>query len=213
MTRPPLILPGLPPGKHPIPPRPQRCPIVDSIYLEPEISGQYGRAWLINLPRLFEKFDVAEAYRGSIATWLVEAPWSHPSWHSYLVQILSLQWLKDHPMPDRPAVLIDNMTHEIGVMALTPHPGRELVVTGEGQLGRDPVKCTMLSPANFAAQFIAVDDAAAIERARADVQAICDGVLSPDSDFLHQWVERYSANCCRKPDPHWLDRGPSESTH
>lgn len=52
----------------------------------------------------------------------------------------------------------------------------------------------VLSPLNFAAQFIAENDDAAAARIRDAVQRICDGTLSPDDDFRWQWIELFGGN-------------------
>ena len=52
----------------------------------------------------------------------------------------------------------------------------------------------LMSPSNFAAQIIAENDAAAIERVEKSVREICHGTLSADTDFLSLWIERWGDN-------------------
>jgi hypothetical protein len=54
-----------------------------------------------------------------------------------------------------------------------------------------------LSPLNFAAQFIASDDAEASIRAENAARMICSGKLSPDTDFRAQWIAMFGDNMVR----------------
>lgn len=110
-------------------------------------------------------------------SWIVEAKWAHPLWHSYLVMLYDLTT----EIPGQPAPLIyrQGMTHEIAVVALNPdYPA-------------DP-PTHHLKPANHIYQFLAHSDDAAVERVVALLEEIEAKTLSPDTDFRTMWDVRFS---------------------
>lgn len=111
------------------------------------------------------------------ATWIVEAKWAHPLWHSYVFFLYDIAT----EIPDqRPAVIYrDGMTHELLVYALDPS---------------HPVESTfqVLQPANHGYQFKAESDEAAIARVVALLEEIEAKKLSPDTDFRAMWDVRFS---------------------
>ena len=50
-------------------------------------------------------------------------------------------------------------------------------------------------------------------RVENDVRDVLAGKLSPNTEYRHQWVERYSANLLPKPNPHELDEMPTEAVN
>lgn len=153
--------------------------ISDPIAKPPDIVCPHGRAWMC---------DLAEGYRikgfkpeddATLAHWVVEAPYAHPFWHSYSVVLIHLR-----EMPDKRVTKIykPGATHEIWVYAMDPQKDRRPVVeTGI-------VDGSWLTPGNYAGQFIAGSDEAALVLVRGAVERICDGTLSPDTDFHWLWV-------------------------
>jgi hypothetical protein len=97
------------------------------------------------------------------------------------------------PLPDgRPTMFyLDGATHEMWLQALDPDGSREKVIAG-APLGR--ATCQVLTPTNFAAQFIAEDDEAALIRIRDAVRRICEGTLNPDTDYIRHWMHLVGDN-------------------
>lgn len=115
--------------------------------------------------------------------------WAHPTWHSYLI---SLVHLRPEPGLLLPKVYRPHATHELVVQALDPEGDRDKLLTlGLGSY------CRCLTPANFAAQIVEVSDALASDRIRKAVELICEGKLSPDTDFTQQWVALFGDNMMR----------------
>lgn len=146
----------------------------DIISVPPTIETDQARIWQIDLA----KFPVASKLAG-VALWLIEAPWAHPFWHSYSLSLVSMRPGDYLPAP---VTYIDGATHEMVLMALDPAVARQPIF--------DAMSFAPLIPANFAAQMIATDEEATAKAAAA-VAMIAKGELSPDSDFLHQWVELF----------------------
>ena len=154
-----------------------------TILVSPTISGPHGRAWLCDLVAGRHLLGFREEDDATLVHWVVEAPWAHPFWNSYSILLIHLR-----PMPDaRETVFyLPDATHEFHVYALDPEKGREpLIKTG---IPRQH----WLQPANFVAQFIEISDDLARDRIRAVVQEICDGKLSPDTDWRSEWVARFN---------------------
>jgi len=154
-----------------------------TVSLRPAYTGSAGKAWDVNIsanPKAGERADVAQ--------WVVECPYAHPIWHSYAVILFHLRPLEGFPPPyfARPGA-----THEFWLAALDPRIDREKVIT-EGAI-------PFLRPANFASQLIAGSDAEAYgEIYRNVVKAICDGAISPDTDYLCAWVAKFGDWMVRK---------------
>lgn len=105
-------------------------------------------------------------------TWIVEAGWAHPVWHSYVVYLYDLTT----EIPGLPAPVIhkDGVTHELLVYALDP-----------AQPNDPPVH--ILQPANHGYQFKADSNEAATARVVALLEDIEAKNLSPDTDFRRVW--------------------------
>jgi hypothetical protein len=148
----------------------------------PTLERPHGKAWQLDI-------ESPRAHAG-IDAWLVEAAWAHPLWHSYLVLVMHLR-----PVPELPEPIIHlrDATHELHVDALDPRGDRDRLVTD----GPGPW-CLGLHPGNFAAQFIEVTDELARERVRKTVEMMCNGWLSPDTDFLRQWIALYGDNMIKQ---------------
>ena len=90
-----------------------------------------------------------------LAEWLIEAiPAQHPIWRHYSVRLISLA-----DMPDTPPAYkaLPNATHEIALIALDSEAR---------PVFDQPKRFIYLRPINYAAQFSAPDDAAAVSIAQ-----------------------------------------------
>lgn len=152
--------------------------------IAPTIDGGYGRAWLIDIDAWRARLGRSDD--AMIAQWIVEAPFAHPIWHSYFISLIHLR-----PMADgRPTKFyVDGATHEIWVYALNPDVDRAPLIRDATGLGE-----ALLSPINFAAQFIEIEDHLAVERGEQAVRDICHGRLSPDTDWRKAWAARFGSN-------------------
>ncbi len=164
--------------------------ITDPVTAQPSISGEHGKAWLCDLAFGRELKNIREEDDATLAHWIVEAPWAHPGWHSYSIVLVHLRPMAD----DRPTTFyLDDATHEMWVFALDPEMDRNpIILTGI-------VAGSWLQPKNFAAQFIEINDDLALIRIRQAVQAICDGTLSPDTDWMSAWAKLFGDNMIKEP--------------
>jgi hypothetical protein len=165
--------------------------IKDPIPDVPVVQGPHGRAWLCDRLAGLRKLKFDPAQDASLDHWMVEAPWAHPAWHSYSILLIHL---REMPGEQKGATkfYIPDATHELMVYALNPEQDRRpLLATAI------PDRHWM-TPGNFAAQFIEITDDLARERVRNTVQMICDGKLSPDTDFTRDWVRLYNNSMIKK---------------
>lgn len=161
-----------------------------AVEIKPAFEGQHGQAWICDLPALLNLSNLKPEDDACLRMWIVEAPWAHPVWHSYLIYLVHLR-----DMPDqRPTIFhVPDATHEFVLYAMDPDADREAVITGRVM----PFKMC-LQPVNFAAQLVEIRDDLAIERIEAAIRDICDGKLSPDTDAQSQWIERFGNNMIKK---------------
>ncbi len=111
------------------------------------------------------------------AIWGVTAPWAHPSWNEYLLQLCDLT-----TPASKPVVLhLKGATHEFILSAIT----RETKFDHSLPLSTQAVG--KLTPPNYGYQFIAKDNLAALNRIQDLVDRIDARTISPDTDFRHQW--------------------------
>ena len=153
----------------------------------PTLKTSTGEAWEIDLPRARALANETDETDSTVAFWVVFAPWAHSLWAYYLVGAIHLRPSLRLPQPK---ILLPGATHEVIVYALTPDVVPNVV---------DTSKLEKLRPVNFAGQWRVtarpnpVDlDRAAAEKIKFHVGEILAGVLSPDTDFRRQWVERFS---------------------
>lgn len=159
----------------------------DEIKTAPALIGSAGKAWRVDLDAIRRIAKAEPENDASVVYWVIEAPWAHAFWHSYMLVLVHLRPLKD----GRPTKFhLPNATHEMWLNALDPFVPREPTI-------REGAPWCPLTPDNFAAQFIAPDDAAAMSRIERDVKRICDGTLSPDTDFIRDWIALYGDNMIR----------------
>ena len=165
----------------------------DDITIPPDISGEKSRAWRCNLSNMRITLGVKREDDPSLAWWVIEAPWAHPIWHSYLLSLSDLQPRQNVP---NAIMYFPAATHEIVLHALDPGGRRQPIIRGDGRLGKGT--CQPLIPVNFAAQFACLTDQDAETRVANAVRMICDGKLSPDTDFVAQWIELFGANMVKE---------------
>jgi hypothetical protein len=113
-----------------------------------------------------------------IGEWIVETPFAHCFWHSYWFSVANLAAFvaRGHAPLHR---YVEDATHEFVVFALDPDTKRAPVLTGEMP--------KLLTPANFAAQFKAENDATAMSRVEGAIHLCLTGEISPDTDQSRQW--------------------------
>jgi hypothetical protein len=162
-----------------------RVPVIDPITAQSVIQGPHGRAWLCDEAEGIRQRGGRPEDHGSLGHWVIEAPWAHPAWHSYSLVLIHLRPMSDNR---RTLFYIERATHELWLYAINPKSDRRAL------LANGIVNKCWLSPLNFAAQIVEVEDHLAIERVTRAIQEICDGKLSPDTDYRHQWIERFGNN-------------------
>jgi hypothetical protein len=151
---------------------------LDPITTKPTIKGTYGRAWL---------YPVGPATPECVAAWIIEAPWAHPVWHSYLLNVIHLRPSERDP---NPIIYLDGATHELCIEALDPEKPRQPSIDG-GEVWA-------LSPPNFAGQIICGSDVAAFARAENAVFMILERHLSPDTDYIYEWIRLFGDSMIKK---------------
>lgn len=155
----------------------------DPISTPPTIEGKHARAWRLDFIAILAHQERRGDEMTIIVTWLVEAVWAHPLWHSYRI---SLAHLRPVACMAEPTIYLEGATHEMVVEALDPcHPR---------QIALDRGDFAVMEPANFAAQMIKSSDADAEIAVGVAVKMICDGVLNPDADWRARWAAMFGDN-------------------
>lgn len=148
---------------------------MDEITTLPDMMGPVGRYWkLTKFPSERSNF---------YAMYLVEAPFAHPIWHSYLFSLVDLVW---RPGDASLNIHLEGATHEFVVTAMHPSISRQKLIEG------DRTHCIQFTPANFLCHFIAINDDDAERRMLRSIQEVINGTLSPDTDFRAMWVQRWN---------------------
>lgn len=166
------------------------APVKDPVTFPPIHTGFVGRYWRCNLVELRKAFR--ELYTGradaTLACWVLEAPWAHPVWSSYVVVLIHLRPIAGGKAP---IIYLDGATHEMWLYALSQDAPREPAIRG-----RESPMAHAMNPKQFAAQFIEPSDEAAMARVEAALKEVCSGHPSPDSGHHHQleWAVRFGAN-------------------
>lgn len=165
---------------------------IDRKAFPPTLTGAHGEAWEIDVPKARALAGDTEDSDSTVAMWIVFAPWAHAFWSYYLIGAINLRPSKALPAPK---IYAPGFTHEILVYALDPTAVPDTV---------DTSKIRKLRPVNFAGQWRVevrpnpVDqDRAAAAKIRVTVEEILAGVLSPDSDFIDDWIKRFSSSNVR----------------
>ncbi len=150
----------------------------------PDIKGPMGCAWISDIEGMKKNHPDGPPKELTVASYIVQAAWAHPLWSNYATACVSLHDIEGVP-PAR--ILLEGATHEVLVVALDP--SKEVYLDEY---------YSVLTPLNFAGQFKAVDDAEAKQRTLNAVLEVLNGTLSPDTDFISQWVQRFSGANLRK---------------
>ena len=148
----------------------------DKIEKVPDVFGVGGQAW---------KCPHEADGKAGVAVWLIEAPWAHPIWHSYMLVLVHLRPLPGGPPPN---FYLEGATHELWLHAIDPSVERQTILS-TGKATRK-----LLWPMNFAAQIIEPTDELARERVEGAVRKVCAGQLSPDTDFRRDWEALFGSN-------------------
>lgn len=167
-----------------------KAEVKDPIAKAPDIEGAHGKAWMCDTAEGCRLKGLAPEQDAALVHWLVEAAWAHPFWHSYSVVLIHLR----DGAPDKrpPKIYKEGATHEVWVWAVDPEKDRrKLVETGL-------VEGIWLSPMNYGGQFVAECDAVAVAAVRKAVARICDGSLSPDTDFQWQWITLFGNDMVKR---------------
>lgn len=147
----------------------------------PDIIGTVGKAWRFDMDALCTEAPHLRPL--NVCGWLLFAPYAHPFWHSYALNLIALREAPGVP----PAVLrMKGATHELVLMALNPEPAEK------GQ-ERYSTKKTVpyLTPANFSAQMYYADDDVAMSVMEQTARDVVNGVLNPDTDYAQHWIARF----------------------
>lgn len=159
------------------------------VTLKPDIVGPHGRAWRVNFAEMLKRHGAEMGQDASLGTWVIEAPWAHPVWHSY---VMALVHLRPTEKGAAPKISLPGATHEFWLWAMDPDADRASVIRGEEE------HLHFLTPMNFGAQLRSPGDEAAIKLMETTIQDIVDGKLSPDTDFFRMWVDRFGDSLVRK---------------
>lgn len=135
-----------------------------------------GKAWELILPQ-------ADAER-LVASWVIHAPYAHPMWSNYLLEVVTLRDGLEPPVKHR---YLERATHEMHLTVL--HPGSVPVLDGRN---------TEMRPLNFAAQLTLLSDEHARVLLKPAVMDVIEGRLNPDTDFVRMWADRFGDNMMRK---------------
>jgi hypothetical protein len=149
------------------------------------LESPTGKAWSVNLEEVVKATGWTKPY-STLSRWFIRAPWAHPLWHSY---ILELQHLRPLEGFSPPKIYLDGATHEMTLAALDP--AWKIIQMKNPQPH-------MLHPLNFAAQIIEISDADAQTRIRGCILEILEQKLSPDTDFMRLWVQRFNDSMVKK---------------
>jgi hypothetical protein len=160
--------------------------VIKPVQKDPGIKGEHGKAWRINHQRLLQRHNIPPEKDGRLASWLVEARWAHPIWHSYMMALIHLRPTADLP---KPQIRLPEATHEFFLWATDPDADREAVIVGELDL-----KHIVLSPLNFGAQMKCDSDEAALCTIEYTIKDIVAGKLSPDTDHRACWEQRFGTS-------------------
>jgi hypothetical protein len=147
------------------------------------LIGLMGMAWKVDIPEVAKKFPEGAPADLTVCAFYVNAAYAHPVWPNYYIGCVKLKHVDGFPDA---VIHLEGATHEIFVIALDPDV--EMEIDGAP---------AMLTPINFAGQFIATNEEA-YSRTEQAVRDVIDGRLSPDTDFMSQWIARFSDSNVRK---------------
>ena len=141
----------------------------------PNILGAFG------LAKVVQTSERTGGRAALLVEYVVEAPKYHPFWSQYWFAIAHLRQIDGEPPVE---FTMGGATHQIWVLALDPN--HKLDIKGLIPPDNKPARIDpphILTSQNHAFQITAPDDAAAAERLVNLVGMVCQGQLSPDTDF------------------------------
>ena len=160
-------------------------PPIDDVAHAPMFIGPLGRAWRIDLERTAKALGVSRDSLAMVESFVVEAKWSHPLWHSYLIGLHDLT-----PRPGLPVeIFVEGATHQLHIFALEPTGSRSKLIEGE-PLGTSGAPM-ILFPQNWASQHTFANRLQAVEFLRDVVKDVIRGNLNPDTDNLRGLAARF----------------------
>jgi hypothetical protein len=157
---------------------------VSDMKTPPDKEGAFGRAWRCDLDALHVALKTKPGT--TLVSWIVEAPWAHPVWHSYNLYLVHLR--PEPGIPDAVCYLPD-ATHEFMLFALDP------TIPREQQLRER--RAAWLHPGNFGAQLVKTSDEEALAEIEGAVDMIIAGELNPDTDARYQWRRLFGSAMIR----------------
>lgn len=159
----------------------------DPVNFPADATGTHGRAWLLDVPNFLRNAGKDPALDCTVVSWMIEAAWAHPVWHSYVIMCIHLR-----PTPDgkETVLYLPGATHEVWVYALNPEIARDSVLRGE--------TLPFLLPINYAGQFVCKNDAEAARRVEEAMRGVLAGAVSPDTDYIGQWISLFGDSMIRR---------------
>lgn len=140
------------------------------------------KAWRIPVETLAAHRNHVDE-KGTIDFWYIHAPWANPMWSYYFLGLIHLRPIEGQSQA--PIIRRPGATHEIMLYALN----------GDFEPLADASALRYLTPVNFIGHFIAKSDEDARAITEATVIEICMGHLSPDTDYIRQWIMRFGDFC------------------
>ena len=141
---------------------------------KPDLVSRYGRAWVQN-PE-FDKRPDASAW---LKAWIVQTEFAYPLCDHYLITCVHL---RDIPGARPANITVAGATHGVSVVALQPH--EDYPING-------PLPYPFPNPFNFVDQWKADSDEEAVQKVETCVKEIINGFLSPDTDYIDEWENRF----------------------
>jgi hypothetical protein len=136
---------------------------------DPDIKGRVAEAWLIKLK---------SEDRGTLAGWVVRGPF-HPFWQWWMVTVVHL---RDIPGQSPAHKSYPEAEFEFIILSANPEHSPPDPDNPAGGY-------KFLVPPDVVEQFHGVSDHDAKRILESSVRAICDGIMSPDSDYRSIWKE------------------------
>lgn len=138
---------------------------------EPMLRTDNTKVWQTEIP------DINPFMVGN---WIVWAPWAHPVWPYHWFSLVHLREIEGH---ENPTILVENATHQLVIFALHPDHVPEM-----GDL-------RTLEPVSVMQQFVAKDDAAALQAIEKCLRQVATGRVTPDSDGRKLWKHLLVEGC------------------